>query len=155
MSLNSLVSVNGCGPQSRGYKQISVLVKNNQHMLSGVWFDVLLNRLCCSLSPAPPLTVDNMKAVEGVKNREDFITYLGGIYSPNEEANLKDIMQQFILGEGRYQPSWRRVIYALDEANEIHVADQIRHYGEPVQGVCTCVCVCKFKMLCIYNYVYN
>ena len=113
--------------------------------------------LCCSLSPAPPLTVDNvMKAVEGVKNWTGFIIHLrGGIYNPNDEANLKDIVQEFIQGEGSYQPSWRAVIHALDFTNEIHVADQIRHYGEPVQGVCTCVCVCKFKMLCIYNYVYN
>ena len=112
--------------------------------------------MCCSLSPAPPLTVDNvMKAVEGVKNWRGFIRNLKGIYSPNDEARLKDIVQKFIQGKGLYQPSWRRMIYALDKANEIHVADQIRHYGEPVQGVCTCVCVCKFKMLCIYNYVYN
>ena len=111
--------------------------------------------LCCSPSPAPPLTVDNvMKAVVGVKNWRGFISFVGGIYNPNE-VHLKDIVQQFILGEGRHQPSWRRVIRALDEANEIHIADQIRHYGEPVQGVCTCVCVCKFKILCIYNYVYN
>ena len=119
-------------------------------MLSGVWFDVLLNRLCCSLSPAPPLTVDNVvKAVEEVKNRKEFISNLTGYYSPNDKAHLKDIVQEFIRGEGLHQPSWRAVIYTLDEANEIHVADQIRHYGEPVQGVCTCVCVCKFKMLCI------
>ena len=112
--------------------------------------------LCYSPSPAPPLTVDNVvKAVEGVKNWKGFIVHLRGYYSPNDEARLKDIVQQFIQGKGLHQPSWRRVIYALDEANEIHVADQIRHYGEPVQGVCTCVCVCKFKMLCIYNYVYN
>ena len=112
--------------------------------------------MCCSLSPAPPLTVDNvMKAVEGVKNRGNFIAHLSGIYIPIKEAYLKDNVQQFIQGEGSYQPSWRRVIYALDVVNEIHLADQIRHYGEPVQGVCTCVCVCKFKMLCIYNYVYN
>ena len=112
--------------------------------------------LCCSPSPAPPLTVDNvMKAVEEVKNWGGFFLNLRGIYSPNAKAHLKDIVQQFIQGKGHYQPSWRRVIYALDEVNEIHVADQIRHYGEPVQGVCTCVCVCKFKMLCIYNYVYN
>ena len=111
--------------------------------------------LCCSPSPAPPLTVDNVvKAVEGMKNWRGFIRNLTGYYI-KDEANLKDIVQQFIQGKGCYQPSWRAVIYALDVTNEIHVADQIRHYGEPVQGVCTCVCVCKFKMLCIYNYVYN
>ena len=112
--------------------------------------------LCCSPLPAPPLTVDNVvKAVEGVKNWKDFIVYLRGHYSLNDEAHLKDIVQQFIQGKGLYQPSWRAVIYVLDLANEIHLADQIRHYGEPVQGVCTCVCVYKFKMLCICNYVYN
>ena len=112
--------------------------------------------MCCSPSPAPPLTVNNIvKAVEEVKNWNKFIYHLRGYYIPTDVTCLKNIVHQFIQGKDHYQPSWRRVIYALDEANEIHVADQIRHYGEPVQGVCTCVCVCKFKMLCVYNYVYN
>ena len=112
--------------------------------------------LCCSPSPAPPITADNvLKAVEGVKSWRDFIGHLRNYYSLNDEARLEDIVQRLIQGEEAHQPSWRAVIHALDVANEIHLADQIRHYGEPVQGVCTCVCVRKFKMLCIYNYVYN
>ena len=55
----------------------------------------------------------------------------------SDEACLKAVVEKFLLGEGRYQPSWRRVIYSLDMVNEVQLADKIRSFGEPVQGVCS------------------
>ena len=61
------------------------------------------------------------------------------------EARLKAVVEEFLLGEGRYQPSWRKVIFSLDEVDESHLANQIRSYGEPVQGESTCMYVCVFE----------
>ena len=55
----------------------------------------------------------------------------------SDEACLKAVVEKFLLGEGRYQPSWRRVIYSLDDTDEVQLADKIRSFGEPVQGECT------------------
>ena len=111
-------------------------------MLSGVCVDVLFTVLH-SLSPAPPLTVDNiMKAVEGVKNWRVLANWLG---VPGG-SSLKNMMEGFLRGGGRFKPSWRAFIFALDGAEETHLANRIRSYGEPVQGVCVCVCVC----VCVY-----
>ena len=43
-------------------------------------------------------------------------------------------MEQFLLGESEYQPTWRAVIYCLDRVDEVPLADKIRNCGEPVQG---------------------
>ena len=32
-------------------------------------------------------------------------------------------------------PSWRRIITALDDAEEYQIADQIRHNAEPLTGI--------------------
>ena len=60
----------------------------------------------------------------------------------SDEACLKAVVEAFLLGEGHYQPSWRRVIHALHKANESHLADQIKSYVEPVQGECVWVIMC-------------
>ena len=44
------------------------------------------------------------------------------------------MLESFLLGEGYYQPTWRRVIHALNEANEIAVARDILTYAEAVKG---------------------
>ena len=83
--------------------------------------------------------------MEGVKNWEDLSNWRGlGVNTDNikwqhdsDEARLKAVVEKFLLGEGLYQPSWRRVIYSLDDADEIQLADKIRSFGEPVQGECT------------------
>ena len=60
----------------------------------------------------------------------------------SDENCLKAVVEKFLLGKGRYRkPSWRAVIWSLYKANELHLADQIRSYAEPVQGVCIYVCV--------------
>ena len=59
---------------------------------------------------------------------------------------LKAVVEKFLLGGGQYwpqQPSWRAVIWSLYKAHEIHLANQIRIYAEPVQGVCMCVYIPK------------
>ena len=82
-----------------------------------------------------------MKALEGVKDWKGLCRWLGVqlgssvYYVPH--LSIKYDVEKFLQGERSYQPSWRAVIVALDKANEIHVADRIRHYGEPVQGECT------------------
>ena len=54
----------------------------------------------------------------------------------SDEARLKALVEAFLLGEGYYQPSWRRVIHALHEAGESHLAEEIKANAEPVQGEC-------------------
>ena len=74
-----------------------------------------------------------MKEVEGVRNVDKLQKWLYSdviILNPS----IKDVMEEFLQGCSRYQPSWRAVIFALDGAWETHLADRIRHYAEPVQG---------------------
>ena len=83
-----------------------------------------------------------MKALEGVENWERLGHW--GFYvkdtdsikrqHDSDEACLKAVVEKFLLGEGLYQPSWRAVIYSLDDRNEVQLADKIRSFGEPVQG---------------------
>ena len=52
----------------------------------------------------------------------------------SDEARLKAVLEPFLLGEYLNQPTWRAVIYALHEANEIAVARDILTYAEAVEG---------------------
>ena len=52
----------------------------------------------------------------------------------SDEACLKAVVEAFLLGEGRYQPSWRRLIHQLHEAEQSHVAEKIKANAEPHQG---------------------
>ena len=86
--------------------------------------------------------------MERVRNWGDLSVELLGLLKDiiqrqhdSDEACLKAVVEKFLLGEGCYQPSWRAVIYSLDEVDESHLANQIRSYGEPVQGESTCTCV--------------
>ena len=109
-----------------------------------MWFDVPF-KYCVTLSPVPPLTVDNIiKAVEGVKNWRLLFNWLG-VYG--EYSSLKDAVEQFLKGQGNYHPSWKAIIFVLDGLGDTAVANCVRSYGEPVQGVCVCVClfVCKVR----------
>ena len=60
-------------------------------------------------------------------------------HGSDEEVCLKAVIEAFLRGEGRYQPSWRRVIWALYGAGENLIAHDIITYAEPVQGECVCV----------------
>ena len=97
------------------------------------------SRIMLSLSPAPPLTQENVLAVlvEG-KNLDfrDLQTTFGIISA----SSLKDIVEQFLHRRGYYEPSWRTLIFTLDDAGKTQIADCIKSYGEPIQGVCVYVC---------------
>ena len=85
-----------------------------------------------ALSSVPPLTVENiLKALEGVEGWRAVARWLG---TPFSSSSLKEAVEWFLQGQGRYQPSWRAVIFALDGAGETPLASRIRSYGEPVQG---------------------
>ena len=90
------------------------------------------------------------EAVKGVRDWNGtfgFVRYIGKLddiqrQHGSDEACLKAVVEAFLLGEGRYQPSWRRVFHALHGANESHLADQIKSYAEPVQGECVWMIMC-------------
>ena len=52
----------------------------------------------------------------------------------SEEAYLQAVVAAFLRGEGPYQPSWRRLINLLHEAEETNVAEKIKTNAEPHQG---------------------
>ena len=92
-----------------------------------------------ALSPAPPLTVENiLKALEGVEDWREVAnglgTYCGSSSSFSIIYSLRDAVEWFLQGRGFYQPSWRAVIFALDGTEETPSVNRIRNYGEPVQG---------------------
>ena len=77
---------------------------------------------------------------------------LGGVFGFGVDTNsikrqndsiqdcLKAVVEKVLLGKGRFQPSWRAVIWSLDCVGEVDLADKIISFGEPVQGECTCSC---------------
>jgi hypothetical protein len=52
----------------------------------------------------------------------------------SDDARLKAVVEAFLLGEGRYQPSWRMLIQRLHFAWQSHVAEKIKINAEPQQG---------------------
>ena len=110
---------------------------------------LLIHGLPC---PAPPLTLENVfEAVKrAVKSWRRLRSLLGlerklvafKRQHNSGEARLKAGIEAFLLGEGIYQPSWRRVIYALHWAGESQVALDIESYAEAVQGECEWVIIC-------------
>ena len=113
---------------------------------------VYFNLMCpYALSPAPPLTVENiLKALEGVKDWEEVANWLRGTYG---SSSLRGAVEQFLQGQGLFQPSWRAVIFALDEARETRtpLASRIMSYGEPVQGRYTYTHQAKIHTLTPYH----
>ena len=102
-----------------------------------------------ALSPAPPLTVENiLKALEGVKKWREVDNWLGTSLG---SSSLKEAVEQFLQGRGHFQASWRAVIFALDGAKETHLASRIRSYGEPVQGRYTYTHQAKIHTLTPYH----
>ena len=96
---------------------------------------------------APPLTFENVfEAVKRVRSWRKLGEELLGEFSgrdklnaierqhDSDEARLKSVIEVFLLGEGLYQPSWRRVIHELHKAGESQVAHDIESYAEVVQG---------------------
>ena len=53
----------------------------------------------------------------------------------SDDDRLRAVIECWIQGDGwDEQPSWRRIIYELDDADETRIADNIRHFAEPVSG---------------------
>jgi hypothetical protein len=116
--------------------------------LMGVLFIVPLFSLSLSLSlsPAPPLTLDNiLNVVKNARSWRALGQHIYFLYSyklndiqlwhVSDEACLKAVIEGFLSGKGYYnQPSWRALIWSLYKANEIQLAENIRSFAEPVQG---------------------
>ena len=105
---------------------------------------------------APPLTVENIQtAVQGVAWRElgkRLIPYI--VYNresrqwdypkldeiaqqhQSDDSCLRAVIECWLQGEGLdKEPSWRRIIWELDDATETSTAaDAIRHFTEPLPG---------------------
>jgi len=92
---------------------------------------------------APPLTVDTvLTAVQGVNWRrlgERLLPYekldeIKQLYQSDDDR-LHAVIECWMQDDGRdKQPSWRRIILALDGAYQTGIADNIRHFAEPVSG---------------------
>ena len=67
----------------------------------------------------------------------------------SDEACLKAVIEGFLGGRGYYKkPSWRAVIRSLYKANEIQLAEHIRSFAEPVQGMVRCIIDCGWCEQC-------
>ena len=53
----------------------------------------------------------------------------------SHDSRLRAVIECWLQGEGRDgEPSWRRIIWALDGAQATKAADSIRHFAEPLPG---------------------
>ena len=52
----------------------------------------------------------------------------------SDDACLKAVVEVFLLREGVYQPSWRRLTHALYSAQESRLAEKVKTNAEPQQG---------------------
>ena len=95
------------------------------------------------LYPALSLTFNNVfEAVKTVRSWRELARWLMGseklgaiqLQKDSDEARLKAVVEAFLLGEGRYRPSWRMLIHALHIADESHLAEKIKTNAEPQQG---------------------
>jgi hypothetical protein len=101
--------------------------------------------------PALPLTVDHVfEAVKTVTSWRKLAQWLMGWYSSiredrkkldaielehvSDEARLNAVVEAFLLGEGKHQPSWRMLIHRLHWVGESHLAEKIKTNAEPHQG---------------------
>ena len=100
-----------------------------------------------SITTATALTVGNVytavKPLEGrVMENEGLADYLRipvliqnkiGMNHPNSPDQLREVVSHYLT---RYpSPSWRGVIWAVEEMGAHHIADRIRERAEPVRGM--------------------
>ena len=54
----------------------------------------------------------------------------------SDDSRLRAVIECWLQGEGKdEEPSWRRIIWALDAATETSAAgDSVRHLAEPLPG---------------------
>ena len=65
----------------------------------------------------------------------------------SDEACLKSVVEAFLLGEGKHQPSWRMLIHQLHKAGESQLAEKIKTNAEPHQGERACI----IPQQCMHN----
>ena len=54
----------------------------------------------------------------------------------SDDSRLSAVIECWLRGEGRDEPSWRKIIWALDKANENRATPvNIRHFAEPLPGI--------------------
>ena len=94
---------------------------------------------------APPLTVENvLKYTQEVKNWRKVGEGLLYIWNHTKlkaiereyrssEERMRAVVQHWLQGESLSQ-SWRWLVWALDRAGDIQVADPIRGFTEPPRG---------------------
>ena len=97
-----------------------------------------------SFSSAPPLTVEGvLKYLPGMAWRPLGVTLIpGGVFDEinkqhhSDESRLLAVIESWLQGGGvGGEPSWRRIIWALDHKKETrHLANTIRHFAEPLPG---------------------
>jgi len=88
--------------------------------------------------------VDNVLiALHGVNWKRLGKKLFSGDYARLSHPKLDEIEQQYkcdddclraVIESWLRGPSWRRIIYELDGVNETRIADNIRHFAEPVPG---------------------
>ena len=103
---------------------------------------------------APPLTVENILiAVQAVTWRELGKRLIYGVYSgtlhggcpkldeierqhQSDDNRLRAVIECWLQGDGvDKEPSWRRIIWTLDDTNKTRAAaETIRHLAEPLPG---------------------
>ena len=94
---------------------------------------------------APPLTVENvLKYTQEVKNwrrvgegllyswNHTKLKVIERKYSSSEDR-MRAVVQQWLQGGG-FPRSWRALVWALDYAGDVEVADLIRGFTEPPSG---------------------
>ena len=97
---------------------------------------------------APPLTVENVLKYLPVQEVKDWrevgywllpgdsteqLDAMEREYSSNKDR-VRAVVQQWLQGEGLSQSSWRWLVWALDCAGDIQVADPIRGFTKPPRG---------------------
>ena len=101
--------------------------------------------LFLSFSSVPPLTVEGiLKFLPGVAWRTlGEMLIPSGVFAEirrqhqSDDSRLRAVIECWLQGEGLYEeePSWRRIIWALDGAKETRAAaDNTRHFAEPLPG---------------------
>ena len=88
------------------------------------------------------------EAVKAVKDWREFGVWLLGhmhedklaaihcLHGTDEEACVKSVIEVFLRGEGRFQPSWRVIIDAMYETGENRIARDIIANAEPLLAKC-------------------
>ena len=95
---------------------------------------------------ALPLTVEIIcEAVQGVEWAvlgrglipSDKYHQIEQLQDSSNENRLRAVVECWLGGSGKasgQEPSWRRLIWMLDDMGQTQVADKIRHFAEPVLG---------------------